>query len=231
MVIRKISKKIYIKALVITIFIFVLGLVLGIFLSGERVRTIGEFSRVQKLDYDSIQLQFLYLGTLGEQNCLAVMKTLEENINTLNNIRVKLEDYISQSIVDNLEFTLLKREYVLAEIRYWLLAQKSKELCDIDAVSIFYFYSNDDCQNCKVQGTILTYLKDVFEEKLLIFSLDADFDKEPIIGILKSAYNITKTPTLVVENRKFEGLVTKNELFEIICPFYKTKVEGCGNVW
>ncbi|MAG50351.1 hypothetical protein CL621_01760 [archaeon] len=230
MVIRKISKKIYLKALIITIFIFILGLILGIFLSGERAKTIGEFSRVQKLDYDSIQLQFLYLGTLEEQNCLAVMKTLEENINTLNNVRVKLEDYITQSVRDNSEFTLLKREYVLAEIRYWLLAQRSKELCDIDTVSIFYFYSNEDCQNCKIQGTILTYLKDIFEEKLLVFSLDADFDKEPIIDILKSAYDIKETPTLIVENRKFEGLITRDELLGVICPYYKTKVKGCENV-
>ncbi len=230
MVVRKISKKIYIKALVITISIFILGLVLGTFLSGGRIKTIEEFNRIQKLDYDSIQLQFLYLGTLEEQNCLAVTKTLEENINTLNNLRIKLEDYISQSIKkENLEFTLLKREYVLSEIRYWLLAKKSEELCDTDAVSIFYFYSNEHCSTCDAQGTILTYLKDKFEEKLLIFSLDADFKEEPIINIFKTAHNITTTPALVIEEKKFEGLTTKEELLKIICPHYKEKTEECKN--
>ena len=94
---------------------------------------------------------------------------------------------------------------------------------------MLYFYSNDikDTES-RTQGVILTNLKDSFKDKLLIFSLDNDFMDEPMIGILKSTYSIMDTPTIIVEDKKFIGLTTREDLISAICSNFKVKPIECS---
>ena len=231
MVERKISKGKYIIAFIITIAIFIAGLLLGLALTKERIAQAEESTSNQQAAYDSIQLQYLLLKNLEqENNCPAAIKTLETNIFELDNARIKLESYISQSLNEQSpDFILLKRKYTLSEIRYWLLTQEAEKICRNNFVSILYFYSNENCDDCISQGAILTFIKEKFEEKVLIFALDTDFkQKEPLIGVLEQAFGIEKTPTLIVGGEKYEGLTSKEAILKKICPLYQDKPEACS---
>ena len=83
-----------------------------------------------------------------------------------------------------------------------------------------YFYSNNDCSDCRTQGVILSFLKDKFKERLLIFSLDSDFTEEPLLGLVKRSFNITKSPTLIISEDKIEGFIDKDKLLNILCSKY-----------
>ena len=161
MVTRKISRKKYLIALIFTILIFVAGLILGLILTGQRTEFLSEKYDLQQLDYDSTQLQYLYLKTLSEnKDCNVAIETLEQNIYNLEKLRIKLENYIAQTFNENNEeYMKLKRSYTLAEIRYWLLTLEAEKVCDKEFVSILYFYSNKDCLDCQAQGNILTVLQ------------------------------------------------------------------------
>jgi|SRR3989344_1983603 len=227
---RTISKSKYIIALIIATAVFVIGLLIGILVTEERTKFLEVSAREQKIDFDSLQLQDLYLNTLTDK-CPAINKALESNLNNLEQTRIKLENYLSQSLIDDdKEFSLTKREYMLAEMRYWLWASQTKEICDIDTISLLYFYSNNDCEDCVSQGLILTYLKDKFKRNLLIFSLDSDFIEEPMLRIIKEDYNITKVPTIIIGNEKFEGLTKKEELEKVICSSYNKKPSECNEL-
>ncbi|MCD4666795.1 hypothetical protein K8R47_03220 [archaeon] len=231
MVTRRISKKRYLIALVLTLLIFFAGLVLGIILTDQRAEFLSERYELQQLDYDSTQLQYLYLKTLSEnKNCDSAIEALKQNIYNLEKSRIKLENYIAETFnQENADYQRIKREYTLAEIRYWLLTSEAEKVCEEEFVSILYFYSNQDCLDCQAQGNILTVLKDSFEEKLLIFALDSDFEEEPLISVMKSAYDITETPTLVIQGEKHEGLVSQEDILEQICPSYDSSPEICSN--
>lgn len=227
---RNISKNKYFIALVITLAIFVIGILIGVLVTEKRTEFLELSGREQKIEFDSLQLQYLYLTTSSDK-CNVVNKALEENINRLEQTRIKLENYLAQSFSNNNEFSLTKREYMLAEMRYWLLAKQTKELCKGDSVSLLYFYSNtEECEDCGPQGLILTYLKDKFKNKLLIFSLDSDFEGEAMMSIFKEEYNIIKVPTIIIENKKFEGLTTKEELGKLICSYYNNKPSECNEL-
>ena len=186
---------------------------------------------MQRMDYDSLQLQYLYINTfVQEKNCGAAMKALDKNLNDLELTRMKLEAYLSTPIAGTKEFDVLKREYLQSEVRYWLFLKQTEEVCknEQDSVSVLYFYSNQQCPDCVTQGMVLTYLKDKFKEKLLVFALDSDFAQEPLIGILKDSYNITSVPSLIIQNEPYQGLKTKEELLPIICKQYKSQPDGCS---
>ncbi len=164
-----------------------------------------------------------------EENCEAVSKTFEDNIKSLESARKRLEEFDENSRLNKEDFSLLKREYVLAQVRYWLLARRTKELCRKELATILYFYSDDkECPDCNKQAFVLTYLKKLFKDKLLIFSFDSQQQDEPMIPILKHTYNITNYPALVIEGIKFEGLMDKNTVLKEICQYYKDD-NNCKN--
>lgn len=231
MVERRISREKYIIAAILTILIFGLGLVLGVVLTDKRIGQADLVNNLQQQEYDSIQLQYLLLKTLeSEESCPAAIKTLENNIFELDNARVKLESYIEKSLnpEESADFISLKRRYTLSEIRYWLLVKEAEKICKNSFVTILYFYSNKKCDDCGSQGTILTYLKEKFGEKVLIFAIDRDFKQhEPLIEVLEKAYDVQEVPTLIVNEQKFPGLAMREQLLQEVCPHYKEPIPVC----
>jgi len=220
---RNVSTEKYIIAAIITIGIFLFGLLLGLVMEGKRVIYIESLNRQQNLEYNSLQLQYAFMDQLSkEENCDAVSKTFEGNINNLESTRKRLEEFDEDSKMNKEEFNLLRREYFLAQVRYWLLAKRTQEVCDREIATTLYFYSNDqECPDCGKQAFVLNYLKKVFKDKLLIFSFDAQHENEPMITTLKHTYNITKYPTLIIEGDKFDSLMDKNTILKEICQYYE----------
>lgn len=227
---RVISREKYIVAGFITLGIFLLGLFLGLTIEGKRVSYIESESKKQNLDFTSLQLQYAFIDQLSqENNCLAVQKTFEQNINNLELTRIRLENFDTDATLNKEDFDILKNEYVLAQIRYWLLAERTKKLCDTDIVTILYFFSDEtECPSCDRQAFILTYLKKKFKDKLLIFSFDSKFDSEPMIPLLKNTYNVTTYPSLVIEGKTKSNFEDKDTLLKEICAYYKQKTEDCA---
>lgn len=228
MVREQINRFRYILALFITALVFVSGVFLTFLLNNERADFMSQESRAQNLDFDSLQMQYLYLDSIQKGgNCEAATATLEKNIIELDKMRDRLEKYNDATYTGkNDEFKLLRREYALAELRYWLFVSRAKEICPMDTVSILYFYGAQ-CESCGAQGTILTHLKSKFENKLLIFALDSDFEDEAMIDILKASYDIKVAPTLVIEGKKYEDLQAKEKILDVICKYYKEKMPEC----
>ena len=226
---RKLSWKKYVLALVLTCLIFLIGVLVGNTLTIERTTYLEDVAYKQKLDYESLQLQSLYLDLKATNaSCSTFNHILETSLNDVANAQARVDFYMMESKNKGKKsYTELKRDYILAQVRYWLLNEKIKENCEPEHVSVLYFYSNEDCLECGAQGTILTYLKEKLKDKLLIFSLDADFIDEPMVNLLKQTYNITKIPSLVIKENVHDRLVSKDELVEDLCSFYESKPSLC----
>lgn len=228
---RKLSKNNYLFAGAITLGIFFLGLFLGLAIEGKRVNYIESVSRQQNLDFSSLQLQYAFIDQLSqEKNCLAVQKTFEQNINNLESTRIRLENFDRDATLNKNELDILKNEYVLAQIKYWLLAERTRDLCGSDIISILYFFSDEEkCPDCDKQSFVLTYLKKRFKDRLLIFSFDSEFEQEQMVTLLKKTYSISSYPTIVIEGKPKNGFQSKEAILKDICGYYKEKPEDCKN--
>ncbi len=202
---------------------------LGLIIEGARTSYLEEFNTKQGLDYNSLQLQYQFIDQLGqEKNCEAISKTFDNAVESLEDARVRLEGYNQDATLNKEDFDSLKREYTLAQLRYWLLARKTRDLCNMELSTILYFYSTEEkCPECEQQAFILTYLKKRFKDRLLNFALDGDYDKEPMIQILKKTYDINQFPTIVVNDEKFEGLTDKDTVLAEICKSYDPMLTDC----
>jgi thiol-disulfide isomerase/thioredoxin len=215
---RKISKDKYFTAGVITLLIFTLGLTLGFIIDDHRYNLIEEVNMEQDVKYLSVQLQYLYLNAFSNyNNCPILATTLRETIEDLSDSLSEVIEFEENEEVSDLRKQIVMRRYVLDNLRYWLLAHESKQKCDLNIVPILYFYSTD-CPSCPNQGTILTYYKKLFQEQVLVFPINLDFQaEEPMIEIMTSQFNVTKYPTIIIDNKKYEGVVKRDRLKEIIC--------------
>ncbi|MFC1801166.1 hypothetical protein ACFLZB_01785 [Nanoarchaeota archaeon] len=231
MVVRKVSKEKYLIAFLVTLGIFGLGLLLGLVIDGKRVEYVQFQDKVQTLDFSSLQLQYQFIDEFKEKNnCQALAKTFDDNIQNLELIRSKIESYQQDSTLSYDEFDLLKREYVLAQIRYWMLSKKTKEVCGLDHSTILYFFGPaKDCSDCDKQSFLLTYLKQKFGMNLLNFVFDGTFEDEPLIVLLKKTYGVEIYPTLVINEEKFEGYTEIKTILLEICESSGEEVDICEN--
>ncbi|MEM4336413.1 MAG: hypothetical protein QXG86_00205 [Candidatus Woesearchaeota archaeon] len=227
--VREIKGKYFIAAF-ITAAIFLLGMLFGMVIEGKRSDLLNGVVEEQKLFFGSLQLQYQLISEFEQQkNCPAVSATFEEYVKELVKAQERLDKYEKDSTGINKEnFLMLKQEYTQAEINYWLLARKTKELCDRDFVTILFFYAPEEqCVYCNEQSFVLTYLKELLKEKVLIFSFDATLEKEPLIKMLINIYNIKNYPAIVVDGKPFEGLQDRDFILKLVCKEFKEKPKVC----
>ncbi|MDD5253513.1 MAG: hypothetical protein PHG05_00205 [Candidatus Nanoarchaeia archaeon] len=226
---RHIKRRRYLIAFVITLSVFLLGLLVGFSFNKQREVYLSDIMDNQRLDYDSLQLQYAFIDVMKTEGvCEGITQALSKSVSDLEELRVKIEDYTGDDDFSVANYKILKRDYLLAQIKYWLLNKQSEKVCNEDTVSVLYFYANDDvCKDCSTQSYVLTYLKTLFGEKLLVFSIDSEFQDEPLVGILTRTYNIKEYPTVVVGNDVFPELMDSDKVMPIICNHFKEKPSVC----
>lgn len=222
---RRVGINRYVVVAVITLTIFILGVSLGFIMDNQRLKWADFKNKEQKIDYESLQWQYLFLTSAENKGevCILLRAALEKSIADLGESLEKVQNYRKQSPINQNEFEVIERTYLIDNLKYWLYAKKTKVECGAQYLTILYFFSND-CPICPDQGIVLTYYKKKYEENLLVFPINLDFEKkETSVRILRNVYNITQLPSIVVENKKYEGLVQKEELGKIICSSFSNK--------
>lgn len=227
---RSISKRLYVVAGIITVLIFLLGILFGIIIDYERVNAVEDLYQTYDLDYRSLQLQFSLLNVLGEESesCSAFEIAMNSAVSELIDSLERIEAYKEVSSSQQQQFEVLQRRYILDNIRYWLVVKEARSKCDIKKLPILYLYSADNCDICPNQGVILTYFKKKYGEDLLVFPINTDLaTNEPVINFVLSNYNITKYPSIVVGDKKYEGVVSQERLGPIICSGLSIPINEC----
>lgn len=219
MTFRRLSKEKYFLAGLIAALIFILGLILGLVFEERRYQWIETETKEQENNFLSLQLQYLYLSSLDDfsDNCLVLQATLKNALEELSDSLSEVLEYEKDSQLNQRDFDLVGRRYLLDNLRYWFFAQEAKKKCHLKILPILYFYS-ENCPDCPLQGSLLTYYRELLDKKLLVFPLNSYFqNQEPMLDLLMSRYNITWFPSLIIDNQKYEGLVSQEQLKTIIC--------------
>ncbi|MGM5484548.1 MAG: hypothetical protein ACQEP1_01620 [Nanobdellota archaeon] len=226
------KKRRYFAAFFITLGIFLIGLLLGFVLESKRVDYITEKNKEQSLDLESLQLQYQFLESMtGSRDCDAYMRTFDTYLKDLEDTRIRLERYKDNADVNEEDFRRLWRKYILAQLRYYRISKEANEVCDVDKVTVLYFFSDKkECPNCEEQAFVLNYFKKLLKEDILVFSIDANFEREPLVKMLKERYEVDDYPTLVIGDKVKEGLTDKDEILSIICDKFSESPEVCDGV-
>lgn len=206
---RKISLPLYLVAFVITAIVFVLGVYVGELISQTKEESLQhELTDISEL-LSSAQL--LLLMEDSPTLCPAYteeLARLDERTDRLGYRLNYLEE--TQGTID----VELKKSYFVLETQAYLLSKKIKERCEQDYPIILYFYSNQECDDCYEQGAALLEVKQELPTTR-IYSFDGTLGS-PIANALQAQFNATTYPSLVINERLYEGLQSKEKIIESV---------------
>ncbi len=210
---RPAKKNRYLIALILTIIIFTLGIIIGLFIEKLRLEQTENSMLHEKVNLQSLQLQQNFIAS-GNVDCTTLHEILDANIDELTRKGGIVQEFEKSAILDKDKFNLQHRDYFLTEIQYYLITKEIEKKCPKDSINVLYFY---DSNKYETQGDILGYLKKIYKERLLVFSLNAEFEQEPMINVLITAHNITSYPAIVVDDELFSGHYSLKEVETILC--------------
>jgi len=217
MVKRKVAWEFYIISAFITLLILFVGFYFGITLSREKIQELQDELDNLKLRQEDLTLELTLLALNKNISCDAIGFELEKVIGDAADLGDRVTIYEITEKVKDESFYNLKKDYTLILVRYWTYLEEMKKSCNrTDVVTILYFYSNTNCQNCQGQGVVLTNLKQTYPQNIMVFALDYDIDLN-IISLLKKNYNVSSVPSLVINGKVYGGLITIERLRQIVC--------------
>ena len=221
MVTRKIKWEIYLISGVITAGILILGIFFGVTVSKGKVDDLQSELDKLKMNQDDLNLEFVLIATSRNQSCNIISYELDKVIDNAANLGERVSLYETSEKIKDARFAFLKDDYTITLIRYWFFLERMKTECNrTNFVTVLYFYSNDKCDDCNKQGLILNFAKQTYQQNVMIFAIDSD-SKLNVVDLLKKTYQIQAVPSLVVDGKKYDGLVTVEELKSVLCDKLK----------
>jgi len=202
---KKVKKNIefnkYVATFAIATLLLLVGIIIGNYLSNQKISAIKEMENNIQLDIMSLEIQSL----LFEQNpCLTSLSPISDKLSETSDKISYMEDQLGKQ---NSQVINLKKYYSMIQIKHYLLIKERKEKCKTDDVIILFFYSNSDenIKESEKQGYVLSYFAEKYgREKIKVYSLDGDLDLE-IIRDLKKIEDIFIFPTTIVNGKQYIG--------------------------
>jgi thiol-disulfide isomerase/thioredoxin len=215
----KVRTHIYLKAALLTLLVFVSGVAIGWYLDETRVFFVKSKIDELEVSFSNLALEeefYRSVATDSKTLCNIYISKANELALQAGKLGSYLESFreISKFGLHNIES--LKDRYFILNLQLWLYMRKLREECNYNATTILFFYTSvNKCDDCIAQGIVLDQLKKKDPSKYMIFAIDVD-SKLGIVNALKVYFNVTKVPTLIInEKQKLEGFISRQELEEI----------------
>ena len=208
-------RDIFITTLIITLFVFGFGFWLGSYQDSFRVDYSSDSISSSELDTQSLVTERLFFERFGGKGCEQSKKRLESFNKQIYEVGKVLGKFDTKSISKQNQYNFLKRKYFLLELNTYLLTNQMKEECKDETKVLLFFYDIKDNEESLRQGLVLDTL--VHQKSLVVFSFDREFTDEPLLNTIKEFYNVTKSPTLIINYKtKKEGLISAEELKKLL---------------
>lgn len=210
------SRNVFIKTFIISVGIFVIGFLIGSVV--EKSLTDDLSSKTESIDnsIQQIELENLYLLSVSNSSCFFLNDLVRKTNNNLDELAGQLSSYDQNKIIfTSSDLVNVKSKYTNLLVKDWLLQKSVSQHCITNSTSILYFYDRN-CVDCIFQGDALTVLKERMKEKLMVFPLDHSLGLSTV-SLLESNFNVTKFPSVVIDEKTYSGVVPFEQLRDNIC--------------
>lgn len=209
------KKNVFWEALLITIVIFVLGMMIGVSFEKNKLNEINNYySESQSVLMDILALQ--KITDLGILNCSLVVKAnidFADRVYNEANLMTQYEE--TQKISVGMD--VAHKNYDLLRTFLWINSIKSRQNCQNNFSVVVYLYeykTEDLAQKAEqeVWSNVLADLKEKKGDSIILIPIAVDTNVTSL-GILIDKFNITKYPAVVINDKDIiYKLKTTNDL-------------------
>jgi len=202
MEILKNNKNVFWEALIITLFIFGIGILLGVFLENNRTEKISEMYLKSEINLLDIKVQTEILNIIDLDCEQAISKNIEFGDKIYQDAK-QLEKYETASrITDSL--VQQHRRYDLLRTLFWVNSMKIKQKCPnaFHTVVYLYDYEPEKIEEKSKQQIISNFLSELKQEKantILLIPIAKNMNLASL-DILTEKFNINQTSIIVNED-------------------------------
>lgn len=192
----------------------------GIYLGGSQLNeykldSIRNDIKSLEVEQQSQDIGFDLARSTESDSCSAMQKWIDTSTPKIKDLRKDVAAYESSSKFESEEYTILKKRYTNLVLQNMMEIRTLEQNCDKEMLDIVYVYSKYNCPSCEDQGTVLTYYRQKYDERLIVHPLDADLDMDSV-NFIEELYNVTEYPVIIVDGEVHRGLQDKQELGDII---------------
>lgn len=211
------SKHAFWQALIVTVFVFVAGLVLGFYIELSNVNKSELLIRGSEIDLLDQQIKLSGLNENINFNCDIAKSNVFKFADEIYYEVVKFEEKDGQSKFTSDQMKTLHKRYDLLRINLWLEALKVKNRCNESFHTVLYFfdYASPDVDiqsKQRVLSLVLIDLKYNNPDKILLIPIAANLDLDSV-EMIRGNYNAVESPSIIIDESKLiDSLVTLEEL-------------------
>jgi len=136
----------------------------------------------------SQSLGFELMETSQSDQCQAIRQWRRSTLEELRNLRDEVEAYEDSTRLGNQQHESLKKRYINLVIQNMLEMRRMEERCNQNITEVIYIYS-EGCPDCEDQGTVLSYYREQYPDKLAVRPLDADLGMKHV-SFIESLHGI-----------------------------------------
>lgn len=207
-------EKSLVRAALVTSVVLIIGLLIGLQLDDARTSYIdGQISEANVNSQTVVAVQN-YLES-SDNYCKLVREEIPDMGRKNAEIGTTLQEFSSKGVSEANEYKVLRRRYYVSQLRLYNTINSYREKCDSEMNSIMFFFDGD--VNSQRQGAVLTEYREQVDNSTNIFSYNLGVDDSQVLKVLKSDYNITDGPTIVINgNETYDRYVALKELRQIM---------------
>ena len=209
---RSISWKTYAAAFLISAFVFGIGILVGVFLTQSTSQ--GLQLELEALSGRTGQIELLLLANTTLSNlCPFYQKQQAQFDVQTSDFGSKLQVLEESRGRADSAVQRLKREYMVQQVRDFLLVERINVQCGAKTPTLLYFYQSP-CPECTRQGLEALALKKKRPD-VMVYALDVDL-KTPAVEALKELHGVNGYPTLVVNGKTAPGFQTLEKIESLL---------------
>ncbi|HNZ52210.1 MAG: hypothetical protein BWY36_00273 [Candidatus Diapherotrites archaeon ADurb.Bin253] len=196
-------KRVFWEALILTIVVFLFGLLIGIFYESTKSSDMNEYyvnSELSLMDIFALNS----LLSINSQNCDVLTSSNLEFADKIYQEAVILEKYESVGkVTEHME--VVHKRYDVLRTFLWINTIKTSEKCEKDYSTVVYLYeyfSKDLTQKAKqnVWSKILSDLKQEQGRNILLIPIASDTNLSSL-NALTAKFNITSYPVVIINEK------------------------------
>jgi hypothetical protein len=208
-------KNIFVTSLLLTVLIFITGILMNYGLDFVRINVISDVMLSHELSTESYVIEQEFINTFGGVRCDVMNKRISALKEEIRQVGADLGSYSRFSFFKKKDFDYLKRKYFLLELEFLNHIDKLNKECGQSVIPVVFFYEIDQ-DDSERQGFVLQEVSKAFEDSVVVITLDKDYEDEPLVELLALKYTVTQAPAVIINGVKRQGMIYDKELSAII---------------
>ncbi|MDD5336981.1 MAG: hypothetical protein PHS02_00690 [Candidatus ainarchaeum sp.] len=212
----EVKNQVLLKAALVTIVLFAASLYIGYSIESQSYTSteskLNEFH--EELENALLFSLFIQTHNQTESTCAVLRDQLDASGQNALEISQELED---NKVTVFTDYNQLRGRYFLANMRFYLMLREYKQECGDQSLEpiLFFYRTYGDCPTCYTQGRVLDTVRAECENAR-VFAFPADSEDLAMIRAFKTYYNITGTPSLVIRDATYNGVIETDRIKALI---------------